>query len=220
MRRAPLCIKWQGCFVEPWRLPIHTVALRVVVALVTGLAAMTVAWAAAAQDITATYPQAKSFFPEANRFGALEGEPRAAPVYRDDTLLGYVFLTGDLVRIPAYSGQPINTLVGFDLEGRITGIAIVEHEEPILAVGVTEARLGAFADQYRGKRVFDRVTVGAERRGYVAIDTISGATITVMVLNQTIMSAARRVATSRGLTPEGGRPPAQAPPTGAKSNMP
>ena len=165
----------------------------------------------AAQSIAERYPQAKSFFPQATRFGALEGEPRAAPVYRDDALIGYLFLTADLVRIPAYSGKPINTLVGFGVDGRITGIAIVEHEEPILAVGVTEERLRAFADQYRGKRVFDKVTVGAGRSGYIAVDTISGATITVMVLSQTIMSAARRVAASRGLTP-GGPPPTAVPP--------
>lgn len=166
---------------------------------------------AAEQSIAERHPQAKSFFPQATRFGSLEGQPRAAPVYRDDALVGYVFLTADLVRIPAYSGKPINTLVGFDLAGSITGIAIVEHQEPILAVGVTETRLRSFAEQYRGKRVFDRVTVGAERPGYVAVDTISGATITVMVLNQTIMSAARRVAESRGLTP-GGPPPTAVPP--------
>ena len=189
------------------RLP--AVVLRLAAVL---CAALALASSAAAQDIAERYPQAKSFFPQASRFGALDGQPRAAPVYRDDALIGYLFLTGDLVRIPAYSGKPINTLVGFDLEGRITGIAIVEHEEPILAVGVTEARLHAFAEQYRGKRVFDRITVGAARPGYVAVDTISGATITVMVLSQTIMSAARRVAESRGLTPGGPRP-STVPPT-------
>jgi len=188
---------------------------RVIRSLVTALLALAALVpppaGAAEQTIAERYPQAKSFFPQATRFGSLEGQPRAAPVYRDDTLVGYLFLTADLVRIPAYSGKPINTLVGFDLEGRLTGIAIVEHQEPILAVGVTEERLRSFADQYRGKRVFDRITVGAERPGYVAVDTISGATITVMVLSQTIQSAARRVAASRGLTP-GGPPPTAVPP--------
>jgi len=187
-------------------------ARRLAVALVALAALATGAGSVAAQGIAERYPQAKSFFPQASRFGALEGQPPAAPVYRDDALLGYLFFTADLVRIPAYSGKPINTLVGFDLEGRITGIAIVEHEEPILAVGVTEERLHAFAEQYRGKRVFDKITVGAPRPGYVAVDTISGATITVMVPSQTIMSAARRVAESRGLTP-GGAPPTAVPPT-------
>ena len=154
-----------------------------------------------AADVATTYPQARTFFPDADRFGDLEGAPRAAPAYRGERLLGYVFLTGDVVRIPAYSGKPINTLVGFDLAGRITGLAIVQHEEPILAAGISEARLHAFTDQYRGKSVFDRVTIGAVREGHVAVDAISGATITVMVQNATVMQAARRVAESRGLTP-------------------
>jgi len=154
---------------------------------------------ARAADVATLYPQARSFFPTATRFGALEGEPRAAPVHRGEKLLGYVLLTNDIVRIPAYSGKPINTLVGLDLSARITGVAIVHHEEPILAVGITEARLKKFTDQYLGKSVFDRIAVGAERPGYVTVDTISGATITVMVQNATILQAARIVASSRGL---------------------
>jgi len=153
----------------------------------------------AAENIADAYPQAKSFFPEADRFGELEGTPRAAPAYLGSTLLGWVFLTNDVLRIPAYSGKPINSLVGFDLSGKIRGIAIVAHEEPILAVGISEERLKAFADQYRGKNVFDRIAIGAERPGHVAIDTISGATMTVMVENATVMRAARKVAESRGL---------------------
>jgi polyferredoxin len=154
-----------------------------------------------AADIAQQYPQAREFFPEASRFGALGGSPRAAPVYRGEELLGYVLLTNDIVQIPAYSGRPINTLVGFDLAGRIRGIAIVRHDEPLLAVGISEERLKQFTDQYRGKSVFDRIAVGGKREGYVAIDTIAGATITVMVENATVMQAARAVAASRGLAP-------------------
>jgi polyferredoxin len=145
------------------------------------------------------YPQVKEFFPQADRFGPLEGEPRSAAIYQGKTLLGYVYLTFDVIRIPAYSGQPINTLVGFDLKGRIVGLRIVEHQEPILLVGITEERLRRFVQQYQGKSVFDQVAIGAG--GDVAIDTISGATITVMVENATLMRSLRRVAESRGLTP-------------------
>ena len=152
-----------------------------------------------AEDASRVYPQVRDFFPEADRFGALEGAPRAAPVYRGERLLGYVFLSSDVVRIPAYSGRPINTLVGFDLSGRITGVSIVHHEEPILVIGITDERLRQFTDQYRGKSVFDRIVVGAARPGQVALDTISGATITVMVENATIARSARVVAESRGL---------------------
>jgi polyferredoxin len=165
------------------------------------LLACALAGAARGEDVASLYPQAREFFPSADRFGVFEGEPRAAAAYRGEQLLGYLFLTNDVVQIPAYSGRPINTLIGFDLAGRITGISIVQHEEPILAVGISEARLKAFTDQYRGKSVFDRITVGAPREGYVPVDTISGATITVMVQNATITRATRRVAESRGLRP-------------------
>jgi NosR/NirI family transcriptional regulator, nitrous oxide reductase regulator len=159
--------------------------------------------APALADIGATYPQARGWFPEAVRFGVLEGEPRAAPAYDGrGAIAGYVFLTDDVVRIPAYSGRPINSLVGIDVAGRIRGVVIVEHHEPILEIGVSEERLRAFSEQYRGKSVLERIVVGAERPGAISVDTISGATITVMVQNETLMRAARRVAESRGLTSE------------------
>lgn len=170
--------------------------------------------AARAADIAHLYPQVRDFFPEADRFGELAGSPPAAPVYRGERLLGYAFVSSDVVRIPAYSGRPIDTLIGFDVAGRITGVSIVAHEEPILAVGISEQRLRRFTEQYRGLSVFDRVTVGAPRPGHVAVDTIAGATITVMVENATIMRSARLVAESRGLklpATDGAPPTAEAP---------
>ena len=111
-----------------------------------GRAGMTLLWlpfpaSLQAADFPDRYPQVRGFFPQADRFGELEGEPPAAPAYHAKKLLGYAYLTTDVVRIPAYSGKPISTLVGFDLSGRITGVEIVQHEEPILVIGITDERL-------------------------------------------------------------------------------
>ena len=160
-----------------------------------------VAASAQGQTIAEQYPQVRDFFPQADRFGEVEGDPPAAAIYQGQRLLGYAYLTGDIVRIPAYSGHPINTLVGFDVNGRIVGIRIVEHQEPILLVGISEERLHQFVSQYQGKSVFDHIVIGAGGAGDTAIDTISGATITVMVENATLQRTLRRVAESRGLTP-------------------
>ncbi|MCR4346681.1 MAG: NosR/NirI family protein [Sulfuricaulis sp.] len=156
---------------------------------------------ARAETIDELYPAVNTFFPQADRFDELKGKPPAAAVYQGERLLGYAYLTGDVIRIPAYSGHPINTLVGFDLAGQIVGIRIVEHQEPILVVGITEERLQQFARQYQGKSVFDDVVIGSGVAGQVAIDSISGATITVMVENATLTRSVRRVAESRGLAP-------------------
>jgi len=171
-----------------------------------------------AADFADRYPPVRGFFPQADRFGELEGAPPAAPVYRGNTLIGYAYLTTDVVRIPAYSGKPISTLVGFDLGGRITGVEIVQHEEPILVIGITDERLQQFARQYVGKSVFDKIAIGGTREGYVTIDAISGATITMMVENASIMQSVRKVAEARGirLAPQAGAPvPAASTPSAA-----
>jgi NosR/NirI family transcriptional regulator, nitrous oxide reductase regulator len=150
-------------------------------------------------DLPTLYPEVRDIFPHAERFGDFDGNPPSAPVYGGGSLVGYLFFTRDVLRIPAYSGRPINTLIGIDTAGRIAGLAIVAHEEPILAVGITEERLHRFTAQYTGKSAFDRVVIGAERDGHLAIDGISGATITVMVQNATVMRSVRQVAESRGI---------------------
>lgn len=152
-------------------------------------------------DIAASYPQVRALFPAADRFGELEGTPPAAPVYQNDQVIGYAFLTGDMVRIPAYSGRPINVLVGIDNAGHIAGARIVHHEEPILAAGVSEEQLAKYVDQYRGKPASNRIIVGGQREGYATVDAISGATITIMVINATITRSVKMVAESRGIRP-------------------
>ena len=46
--------------------------------------------------------------------GPPQGEPPAVRVSAGGRRLGYAFLTNDVLRIAAYSGKPINSLVGFD----------------------------------------------------------------------------------------------------------
>lgn len=158
------------------------------------------AGAIAAERLVERYPAAKAFFPEADRFGAIEGEPAAAPVYRGDDIIGYVFRTGDIAPIPAYSGKPVDMLIGLDVEGQVTGATVLEHHEPILLVGIPESSLNDFVEQYVGKPVTEHIKVGAGRReGYTNVDAITGATVTVLVMNEALLRAARKVAVSRGI---------------------
>jgi len=143
---------------------------------------------------------ARRYFPQADRVGPFEGNPLAAAVWQQGKLLGYVLRTTDIAPIPAYSGEPITLLVGIDTAGVITGLEVTKHSEPILVVGVSEQDLRHYVDQYRGISVRKQVKIGgAEREGYVTVDGISGASITAMVMNATVMKAVRKVAESRGI---------------------
>lgn len=146
------------------------------------------------------FPLVQEFFPEADSITDLIGDPPSAAVLKGPKIIGYVYYTDDVVKIPAYSGKPIRTLVGFDASGKIRGLKIVHHEEPILVVGISDSDLQTFIDQYVDKYVNDKIKIGGkDRDGYKSIDAISGATITVMVLNASINQSMRVIASERGI---------------------
>lgn len=149
---------------------------------------------ASAGDFDA-FPEIQQWFAGADRFERTEGEPPALAAYQGEELLGYAFFTEDLLSIPAYSGKPVHMLVGLDAEGRYTGIRVTEHHEPILLVGIPEESLDTFVDQYVGKALTDHIVVGASSaEGYTPVDAITGATVTVMVMNQSLGRATRQFA--------------------------
>lgn len=180
--------------------PSHRQAFSWVIKFLTAVLLVLGEMTAQAAGIDELYPAVKTFFPQADRFGEIEGKPPAAPVYKGEEIIGYAFQTDDVVKIPAYSGKPVNLLIGIDTQGKITGAKVLKHHEPILLVGIPEESLFKFADNYVGRSVTDRIKVGAgKRKGFVNVDAITGATVTVIVVNRTIMRAAHEVAVSRGI---------------------
>lgn len=136
-------------------------------------------------------------------------------------VFAYIFLSTDLVDIPAYSGKPMVTLVAIDPKGFILSAEIVHHSEPILLVGLPETVLEVFMAQYIGKNVADtfEITSGgmlsqgadqtdkktqhsqpSEAGQNIPIDMITGATVTAQVMDQTLITSGRMVAQALGIT--------------------
>ncbi len=138
-------------------------------------------------------------FPSADQISdkyPLDGEKvLVRKILKGEEVLGYAFNTNDVVEIPAYSGKPINTLIAMDVEGKLVATRVLEHHEPILLVGIPEQKLFDFTDKYQGLKVTDSVRVGAgNNQDVISVDVVSGATVTVMVVNEAIMRSARKVA--------------------------
>jgi NosR/NirI family transcriptional regulator, nitrous oxide reductase regulator len=134
-------------------------------------------------------------FPGANRLGPVAGTPPAAPAYAGDQLLGYIYLNSDVVNSTGYSGKPISILVGLSLDGKIVGTKLVDHHEPIVLVGIPETKIQQFIHGYVGLNYSD--IPSAARKP--PVDIISGATVTTLVIGDTITRSAMRVARSRKL---------------------
>lgn len=137
----------------------------------------------------------------------LDGRVPAARVSDGDGRLLYALSTASVTPISAYSGKPIDTLVVLDEAGEVIALKVVHHEEPILVIGIGDADLQAFVDQFVGTSAQQRVRVGAHgREGYHGIDGISGATITSMVLASSISQSVSRVSSAYGLSPAAASP--------------
>ncbi|MCP4329652.1 MAG: regulatory protein NosR [Alphaproteobacteria bacterium] len=155
--------------------------------------------AAADAEIDAAWLE--SAFPGAAWVGPSDGSPPTRKVTRPDgEVAGYILSTQNVVRSKGFSGKPMDILVAVDTDGIIRGVRILEHHEPILVIGVSDADLTAFVEQYIGLDIRSPVSV-IEVSGATApaIDAVTGATVSSIVINDTILRAARAVAMSRGL---------------------
>ncbi|MBT5265553.1 MAG: regulatory protein NosR [Rhodospirillaceae bacterium] len=133
----------------------------------------------------------ESFFPDAERLGPVSGTPAVAIAYRGDEELGYVFLNSDFVDATGYSGKPIHMVVAMAKDGTLKRISLVEHHEPIVLIGIPEKRITAVLDGYVGRNV---VAIAREEEEERQLDIVSGATVTIMVMEDSILRSAIKVA--------------------------
>jgi transcriptional regulator of nitric oxide reductase/ferredoxin len=139
-------------------------------------------------------------FPGAERAGEFVGEPPAAVVYVDGAPAGYLLSTAAVMGSVGFSGKPLDVLVGLRDDGVVAGAVLRQHDEPILIIGIPQARLRAYVAGFAGLDIRQPAGVtGATEPAAGIPDAISGATVSSLVIRDAIVRAARAVATSRGL---------------------
>ncbi|MGB1201027.1 MAG: transcriptional regulator NosR [Cognaticolwellia aestuarii] len=142
-------------------------------------------------------------FPELTEIVDKQGTPAYWTIKKGDNILGFAFETNDIAKIPAYSGEPVNMLVAIDPQGSYISARVLEHHEPIILAGIPESKLDDFSTQYTGLSVAQKIKVGGNAtQGTVNIDGLSGATVTVRVMNVAITRAAQEIAKSHGIIEE------------------
>ena len=130
------------------------------------------------------------------------------PAYRGDQLQGFVYLNSDFANATGYSGKPIQLLVGIDPKGVLTGLKLVEHKEPIVLLGIPEKRVLDAVNKLIGADM-DRVARGTAPAPQV--DIVSGATVTVLVMGDSIVRSATKLIKSGRLGAQGNAAASAAP---------
>ena len=138
--------------------------------------------------------EASEVVPGATALGPLR-EDGLAPALRDGETIGWVFLTSDFVPTTGYSGKPIHVVAGISPDAILTGAKLLKHSEPIVLVGIPEEKIRAVIRHYSG---FDLHAVSGPRDGG-DLEIVSGATVTIMVIDDSILRAGVKAARALGL---------------------
>ncbi len=144
--------------------------------------------------------QILQLFPKATRIEPKQENPPVYSAYQLDELLGYAFESTDYSDLQGFSGKPIRLLIGMSPQGVLTGVRVLEHHEPVFLHGLGEQSLFDFVDQYRQQAIARPIVVGG-REGTATsndsvtrIDGVSKATVSVVIVNETVLVSAMSVA--------------------------
>lgn len=139
---------------------------------------------------------AAQIFPGATRVILDRNKADIATAWKDNTQLGIVYLNADHVNATGYSGKPIYLLIALGNDGVIRSVSLVEHHEPIVLIGIPESRIEAVIDSYID---LDITAVVQDRDRKLPYDAVSGATVTIRVIDDSILRSAIKLARRHGL---------------------
>jgi len=173
-------------------------ALQKMLAGLIALSLMTWTGTAAAAELSRflTRVEASDLFPGASGFGPLREDAPVAPILKDGETAAWAFLTSDFVSTTGYSGKPIHVMAAIDNDAVLTGVRLIEHSEPIVLVGIPDSKIKALTAAYAGLDLKIEAAAGGSAHD---LDIISGATVTVMVIDDSIVRAGLKVARALGL---------------------
>jgi NosR/NirI family nitrite reductase transcriptional regulator len=112
--------------------------------------------------------------------------------------IGFIASTAEVTQSVGYSGQPIDILVGISMGARITGATLVEHNEPVLTLGISSDDISRYVSAFSGYDL-SSTAIEAFQDSAGLPPIIARATVSTGVIRDAILRTARTIATGRGL---------------------
>ncbi|MCF6315869.1 MAG: NosR/NirI family protein [Marinosulfonomonas sp.] len=132
----------------------------------------------------------------ADAYGAMLENIPVVPVLKGGEVIGYAYITSDFVGTTGYSGKPIHVMVAIDNNAKLLGANLVKHSEPIVLIGIPNSKIIAMTESYIGLDIVAEAAAGGSAHD---IDIISGATVTIMIIDDSVVRSSIKVARALGL---------------------
>ncbi|WP_244870041.1 NosR/NirI family protein [Pseudorhodobacter ferrugineus] len=112
----------------------------------------------------------------------------------DGRIVGYIGSTWEIAGSVGYSGRPLDVLVALSPDAVIRGAQLVQHNEPVLTLGISDSDIADYVSGFAGQDLGASVQTRQDLP-----DVISRATVSTGVIRDGIMRSARTLAIGRGL---------------------
>ncbi len=141
-------------------------------------------------------------FPKATRIDEKLDTLPVYPVFQLNELIGYAWISTDINDIPGFAGKPIKLLIGLNPDGVFQNVVVLDHHEPVFLHGLGNEALDEFVAQYSGNAISDQIIVssgqnrqsGNNTSGPIYFDGVTKATVSVIIVNDVVLSTALKVA--------------------------
>ena len=138
------------------------------------------------------------YFPNYTKVKINNNDSRIIEVLNNQTTIGYIYSTWDMVKSLGYDRSPYEIIIGLNTSGTIAGAKLTYHNEPLFEHDVSEEDLLKYVQRTNDINIANGMAKSSRDKP-IRPDTVHRGTISSNLMHQAIFQSSRNAALSIGL---------------------
>ena len=138
------------------------------------------------------------YFPNYTKVKINNNDSRIIEVLNNQTTIGYIYSTWDMVKSLGYDRSPYEIIIGLNTSGTIAGAKLTYHNEPLFEHDVSEEDLLKYVQRTKDINIANGMAKSSTDKP-IRPDTVHRGTISSNLMHQAIFQSSRNAALSIGL---------------------
>ena len=138
------------------------------------------------------------YFPNYTKVKINNNDSRIIEVLNNQTTIGYIYSTWDMVKSLGYDRSPYEIIIGLNTSGTIAGAKLTYHNEPLFEHDVSEEDLLKYVQRTKDINIANGMAKSSRDKP-IRPDTVHRGTISSNLMHQAIFQSSRNAALSIGL---------------------
>ena len=138
------------------------------------------------------------YFPNYTKVKINNNDSRIIEVLNNQTTIGYIYSTWDMVKSLGYDRSPYEIIIGLNTSGTIAGAKLIYHNEPLFEHDVSEEDLLKYVQRTKDINIANGMAKSSTDKP-IRPDTVHRGTISSNLMHQAIFQSSRNAALSIGL---------------------